>query len=152
MDKANVMKALDMCMNHSEACVGCPYGNMDNCYMTMNEDILVLLKADEKANEKPKYALAYIFTKRENLLKWFNSQHYLLTTPELVAYYERERDVQLILLVRYENNKCICRIKCPINPLPIKGEFEAINPMAVEHLLGTLGWIFKEKINLHMFQ
>lgn len=150
MDKATVMRALNMCANRPESCVDCPYADKDNCDVAMHNDTLALLKTDGKAN-KPKYALAYIFTKRDNLIKWLNSQHNFSVLPEF-EYYERKRDVELILLVRYEGNKCICRIKCPINPLPIKGEFEPVNAAAVQRLLASLGWIFKEKINLHMFQ
>lgn len=43
------------------------------------------------------------------------------------AVYAEEREVRLILLVRFnEKGKPICRIKCPINPLPIEvGEMTA---------------------------
>lgn len=155
MDKATVMRALNMCANRPESCVDCPYADKDNCDVAMHNDTLALLKA----NDKPTYHTAIIYTKHTNLMPWLQSNYTKFSTlstteqrQSVRAAYEKERDVKLILLVRYEGNKCICRIKCPINPLPIKGEFEAVNPMAVERLLGTLGWNFKEKLNLYMFQ
>lgn len=158
MDKANVMKALDMCINHPETCAGCPYEHMDDCDMMRNKDTLALLKADEKANEKPIYGMAIIFTKRDNLLKWFsaNDGFWALGTnayQRARAAYAEEREVRLILLVRFnEKGKPICRIKCPINPLPIKGEFEAPTVGAVSHTLETMGWTYKEKLPLGLFK
>lgn len=157
MEKETVMKALSACGQGFEACPECPYRNTDTCVRDMCGDALALLKADEKANEKPTYGMAIIFTKRDNLLKWFsaNDTFYAQGTDAYQrkrAVYAKEREIHLILLVRYEEGKPICRIKCPINPLPIKGEFEPVNVAAVQRLLVSLGWIFKEKINLHMFQ
>lgn len=154
MDKENVMKALDMCINHPETCAGCPYEHMDDCDMMRNKDILALLKA----NEKPTYGMAIIFTKRDNLLKWFsaNDTFYAQGTDAYQrarAVYATEREIQLILLVRFnEKGKPICRIKCPINPLPIKGEFEAPTVGAVSHTLETMGWTYKEKLPLGLFR
>lgn len=145
MDKANVMKALSLCGTGSETCTGCPYYGMNGCDRHMCDDALALLKAEEKANKKPTYA--FIFTKRDNMIKYFWGKP-ALSNQE---YYARERDVQLILLVRYDEGKCICRIKCPINPLPIKGEFEAPSIGAVSHTLQTMGWTYKEKLPLSMF-
>lgn len=146
MDKTNVMKALSLCGTGRESCTRCPYYAMNGCGRHMCDDALALLKAEEKANEKPTYA--FIFTKRDNLVK------YCWGKPAISnqEYYARERDVQLILLVRYEEGKCICRIKCPISPLPIKGEFEAPSIGAVSHTLQTMGWTYKEKLPLDMFR
>ena len=148
MDKANVIKALELCGTKSKTCTGCPYYGMGGCDRHMCDDALALIKTDEKANEKPTYHQAIIFTKRDNLVK------YLWGKPALSnqEYYARERDVQLILLVRYEEGKCICRIQCPSNPLPIKGEFEAPSIGAVSHTLQTMGWTYKEKLPLSMFR
>ena len=154
MDKEHVMKALDMCINHPETCAGCPYEHMDDCDMIRNKDILALLKA----NEKPTYGMAIIFTKRDNLLKWFsaNDTFYAQGTDAYQrarAVYATEREVRLILLVRFnEKGRPICRIKCPINPLPIKGEFEAPTVGAVSHTLETMGWTYKEKLPLGLFR
>ena len=154
MNKANVMKALSLCGTGSETCTGCPYYGMNGCDRHMCDDALALLKA----NEKPTYSMAIIFTKRDNLLKWFsaNDGFWALGTK---AYqrardvHAEEREVRLILLVRFnEKGKPICRIKCPINPLPIKGEFEAPTVGAVSHTLETMGWTYKEKLPLGLFK
>lgn len=105
------------------------------------------------------YNDVYIFTKRTNLIPWAQSQSDRKLTEAGFEHYAKERDVQLILLVRYENEKiagrtfthCICKIKCPVNPLPIKGEFEAVSSGAMAYLLRTLGWNFKEKYSMRLF-
>lgn len=148
MDKANVMKALALCGTGSETCTGCPYYGTDGCDRHMCDDALILLKADEKAN-KPTYDQAIIYTKRDNLSKWFDANCSKFIVDGNVEYSERfisaekhyaqERIVQLILLVRHENGKTICRIKCPINPLPIKGEFQCVSTSEMTKLLTSMG-------------
>lgn len=144
MEKKTVMKALSVCGRGIEACPECPYFDEAACGRHMCEDALALLKAEEK----PTYHTALIFTKRDNLVKYFWGKS-ALSNQE---YYAKEREVQLILLSRYEKGKCICCIKCPINPLPIKGEFEAPSISAVSHTLQTMGWTYKEKLPLGMFR
>lgn len=155
MDKENVMKALLLCGTGNETCAGCPYYAMNDCDRHMRDDALGLLKADEKAN-KPTYNQAVIYTKRDNLLKWLDV-HYpkfrdAKEAARIRAEYATEREIQLILLVRFEEGKTICKIKCPINPLPIKGEFETPNVGAVSRTLTEMGWTYKEKLPLGLFR
>ena len=107
------------------------------------------------------YKQAYIFTKETDLLPWLYSKRTEREVPESThIHYALPREVQLILLVRYENehtfngnvSHCICRIKCPVNPLPIKGEFEASNVSDMIRLLQSLGWELKYKHNLGLFK
>lgn len=158
MDKANVIKALEICEKGEGDCTGCPYSNIAGCTYCLNKDAVALLKA----NEKPTYHKAFIFTKRDNLLKWFDVNGYKYAQganmeysdkyQRMAALYEKEREIQLILLVRYENGKCICRIKCPINPLPIKGEFQCVSMSEMTELLTSMGWTYKEKYGIGMFR
>ena len=154
MDKTNVMKALFLCGIGSETCTGCPYYGMDGCDRHMCDDALSLFKA--KANDKPTYHTAIIYTKRDNLLKWLNSRYPQFRDAQeaarIRAEYATEREIQLILLVRHEENKCICRIKCPINPLPIKGEFQCVSTSEMTRLLASMGWTYKEKVHSAMFK
>ena len=154
MDKTNVMKALFLCGIGSETCTGCPYYGMDGCDRHMCDDALSLFKA--KANDKPTYHTAIIYTKRDNLLKWLNGRYPQLRDAQeaarIRAEYATEREIQLILLVRHEENKCICRIKCPINPLPIKGEFQCVSTSEMTRLLASMGWTYKEKVHSAMFK
>ena len=153
MDKANVMKALELCGTGSETCTGCPYYGMDGCDRHMCDDALSLLKA--KANDNPTYHTAIIYTKRDNLSKWLNSRYSKFRDAQeaarIRAEYATEREIQLILLVRHEEGKCICRIKCPINPLPIKGEFQCVSTSEMTRLLSSMGWTYKEKVHSDMF-
>lgn len=157
MDKTNVMKALYLCGTGSEICTGCPYYGMNGCARHMCDDALSLLKA--KANDKTTYHTAIIYTKRTNLMPWLQSNYTKFGThgtteqaQHIRAAYEKERDVQLILLVRHEEGKCICRIKCPINPLPIKGEFQCVSTSEMTRLLTSMGWTYKEKVHSAMFK
>lgn len=162
MDKKNVMKALSLCGTGRESCTRCPYYAMNGCGRHMCDDALALLKADEKANEKPTYHQAIIFSKRDNLSKWFDANCSKFIVDGNMEYsehfvraeklYAKERDIQLILLVRFENGKCICRIKCPINPLPIKGEFQCVSTSEMSKLLTSMGWTYKAKYGIGMFR
>lgn len=162
MDKTNVMKALSLCGTGSDTCAGCPYYGMSGCDRHMCDDALALIKADDKANEKPTYHQAIIFSKRDNLSKWFDANCSKFIVDGNMEYsehfvraeklYAKERDIQLILLVRFENGKCICRIKCPINPLPIKGEFQCVSTSEMSKLLTSMGWTYKAKYGIGMFR
>ena len=154
MDKANVMKALSLCPG-SDTCTGCPYYGMDGCDRHMCDDALALLKA----NDKPAYHTAIIYTKHTNLMPWLQSRYEMFGThgtteqaQRIREMYSKDRDVQLILLVRHEEGKCICRIKCPINPLPIKGEFQCVSTSKMTWLLASMGWTYKEKVHSAMFK
>ena len=155
MEKASVMKALALCSSKTyDCCCDCPYSKRPDCYDALVEDALSLLKA--KANDNPTYHTAIIYTKRDNLSKWLNSRYPQFRDAQeaarIRAEYATEREIQLILLVRHEENKCICRIKCPINPLPIKGEFQCVSTSEMTKLLASMGWKYKEKVHSAMFK
>lgn len=108
-----------------------------------------------------KYQQVYIFTKRTNMMSFMTSkttQH--ISSREAYTrcceYYAKEKDVQLICMFRWERTtkgtKIFCKIKCPINPLPVKGEFEVPSIPAIEAFLITNGWRFKQKIYPNMLE
>lgn len=111
----------------------------------------------EKA-KATKYTCAIIFTKRGNLNAYLNTdkvsyQRFSGKVSETYKEYcAREREIQLILLTRYDGDKHICRIKCPVSPLPVKGEFEVPSFPAIERYLVANGWTFKQKIYPRMFE
>lgn len=147
MDKATVIKALEICASE-KGCKACPYYGNGSCDKSLANDAIALLNAEPK----PKYHTVYRFTKRDNLLSWYEDRPDINHTPSIREYYAREREIQLTLLVRHEEGKCICRIKCPINPLPIKGEFNATSAADVTRLLTSLGWRYKDTIKPGMFK
>lgn len=106
------------------------------------------------------YTYTYIFSKKTNLLPYLESKHFPCVAQAEVDCYAKERDVKLILLVRYEHERtargivshCICKIKCPINPLPIKGEFETVSIAEMCKLLRGLGWEVKEEYAISLFE
>lgn len=107
------------------------------------------------------YHRAFIFTKRTNLLPWLDSNGHRFgfdvrrnseQWAALRAEYAVEREVQLILLIRNEGDGICARIKCPVNPLPIKGEFQITSPGKMIQLLNSMGWELVSKQDLHLFK
>lgn len=107
------------------------------------------------------YTRAFIFTKRTNLLPWLDSNWHRFGIDvrrnseqwaTLRAEYAIEREVQLVLLIRNERDGICARIKCPINPLPIKGEFQIASPGEMIQLLNSMGWELVSKQNLRLFK
>ena len=155
MNKHDVMKALERCASLGDCCYDCPYSGMDCCYRHLCEDALSLLQStDDEHNviASPTYHTAIIYTKHTNLMPWYNGRCDAPRNPTAREYYSKDRDVHLILLVRHEDGKCICRIKCPINPLPIKGEFQCVSTSEMTKLLTSMGWKYKEKIRYATFK
>ena len=144
MNKHDVMKALSLCGTGSTTCTGCPYHAMNGCDRHMCDDALSLLQSNDT---KPTYHTAIIYTKHTKFCTNGTTEQ----TQRIREYYSKDRDVQLILLVRHEDGKCICRIKCPINPLPIKGEFQCVSTGEMSKLLKSMGWTYKEKVHYGMF-
>lgn len=105
-----------------------------------------------------KYTNVCIYIKKTNLLDYFADKEAdtysmnRLTYDQRREYYAREREVQLIALFRYDGAKCFCKIKCPINPLPTKGEFECVSMAVVDRFLKRNGWGFKQKLYPRMFE
>jgi hypothetical protein len=82
--------------------------------------------------------------------KW----HFLPSPEEynrLREYYSKEKEISLYLLWRWENNKWVCKIECPINPLPVKGKFEAPSIPAVKRFLFEHGWKERDTLNFEFF-
>ena len=108
------------------------------------------------------YSNIYIFNKRTDLLRWFNikyadklnDENYTnsLGFNQLRQHYASPRDVQLVLLVRWEFDRCYCKIKCPINPLPVYGEFEAVSVSTIIRFLNDNGWILRDKFYAGIFK
>ena len=100
------------------------------------------------------YSCAYVFTKHTNLLQWFNTNllNQSVDYNKLIQYYSKPRKVQLILLYRFDENKCYCKIKCPINPIPVKGEFETPSLSCIEKFLKNEGWQFEQKLPISLLK
>lgn len=157
MNKHDLMKALALCSDANVmSCEECPYYGIADCDARMTNDAIALLKSNDT---KPTYHTAIIYTKHTNLMPWLQSNYTKFGTHDTTEQaqriremYSKDREVQLILLVRHEDGKCICRIKCPINPLPIKGEFQCVSTGEMSKLLKSMGWTYKEKVHSGMFK
>ena len=156
MNKHDVMKALSLCGTGNKTCIGCPYYGTNDCDVRMTNDAIALLQSNDT---KSTYHTAIIYTKHTDLMPWLQSNYTKFGTPDTAEQvqriremYSKDRDVQLILLVRHEDGKCICRIKCPINPLPIRGEFQCVSTGEMTKLLKSMGWTYKEKVHSGMFK
>lgn len=105
-----------------------------------------------------KYTTVMTYIKRTNMLDFFDHNVEKCTSlhghnPRCEAaqekvrrLYEVERNVRLILMVRNEGHRTFCKIKCPINPLPVTGEFEVPNLTVLRSFLNDNGWRQHESI------
>ena len=117
------------------------------------------------------YSRAFIFHKHTDLMPYFNAKKDQLgydpqfpSHQKMKARYEEKRDVQLVVLLRWDEapdnrtgymtqrQRCMCRIKCPISPLPVIGEFEVTSPYHICEFLRELGWTLEREHNLKLFQ
>ena len=87
------------------------------------------------------------FVKRTNLMEFRNH----IPKPDCMApdeYYSKEQDVRLVVTERItKDNRIFCRINCPINPLPVKGEFEVPSWAVLKRFLVSQGWKQHEVID-----
>jgi hypothetical protein len=101
------------------------------------------------------YDVVYIFTKKGNLLPYYEA-NVQRESERLRNCYAMERELKLIMLVRFEKTsgkaRTMCRIKCPVNPLPIKGEFEVVSASLMVEFLTNQGWQWKDKIHRNLFE
>ena len=113
----------------------------------------------------PKYDSAIIFTKRGNLHDYLYTDRVLYDryqgreiSSRHKEYFEQEREIQLILLTRVipANGpypaRYFCKIKCPVNPLPVKEEFEVPSFKAIVRFLNDNGWSKKQSFSSRMFE
>ena len=106
------------------------------------------------------YSKVLVFTKHTDIIPYFESRYHdcaesnraSLSFNRLKQSYARDRDVQLILLVRYEQERVFCRIRCPINPLPIRGEFEVVSLHHIVKHLNNDGWAVIQKLPLSLLK
>lgn len=94
------------------------------------------------SNYSAKYSSIMTFTKKGNLLAFASRKGMDISKRSVQDIYGREREIQLVASIRVDNGKIYCQIKCPVNPLPIKGEFEIVSPNELRKLLENLGWEF----------
>lgn len=87
------------------------------------------------------------FVKRANLMEFQRHVHQDEYSAPM-DYYNKERDVRLVVTERITADRRIfCRINCPINPLPVKGEFEIPSWGVLKRFLEANGWKQHEVIN-----
>ena len=115
-----------------------------------------------------KYDRVLIFTKKGNLMKYLCTDKVTRSFSNANAeglrqYYGQDRDIQLIACLRWEDYpvstrngimqipKCFCKIKCPINPLPVRGEFEVASLEALRSFLKADGWTLKQDVCSNLF-
>ena len=114
-----------------------------------------------------KYDRVLIFTKHGNLMKYLNTDKVarnIVSADNAQQYYGAEREIQLIACLRWEEfpvstrkgivqvPKCFCKIKCPVNPLPVRGEFEVASLSALRAFLKADGWTLKQDVCSGLFE
>ena len=94
------------------------------------------------------YHGALVFTKKGNLRPFYESK-LMEASPWVLAespWVLAEREIQCVVLYRRDNEDLRCLIKCPINPLPVKGEFTAPSLNVVKRWFLDNGWTHKATI------
>ena len=101
-----------------------------------------------------KYDRVLIYTKKGNLLDYLQTDRVCRMFPNMSdrakQHYAQEREIQLIARIRWEvdersgKDRCYCSIKCPVNPMPVKGEFELPCLDALRAFLKANGWELKQ--------
>lgn len=106
-----------------------------------------------------KYSYVCIHTKKGTLLPYLTGkvlcEQNINTRERMEAahkHYSREREIELVAMFRWENGKIFCKIKCPVNPLPVKGEFEVPSIGLLCNFLKENGWSFKQEVYPRMFE
>lgn len=100
-----------------------------------------------------KYSHVVTYVKRTNLLEYLKHHNeYDYHCDKLREHYAKERPVRLVLSVRKDGNRTFCSIKCPINPLPVKGEFEVPNMAVIGRFLEREGWSKVDTISARLFE
>lgn len=116
-----------------------------------------------------KYDRVLIFTKQGNLMKYLCTDKVSRSFSNanadgLKQHYGQEREIQLIVCLRWEDfpvstrkgivqiPKCFCKIKCPVNPLPVRGEFELASLEALRAFLKADGWKLKQDVCAGLFE
>jgi hypothetical protein len=104
-----------------------------------------------------KYSNITIFTKAGTLTPYLEHAKHIKNVTELGRkYYEKEREIQLILATRWDSTakrkRLMGKISCPVNPLPVRGEFEIASYNAMCEFLMSQGWTLKETISNHWFE
>ena len=116
-----------------------------------------------------KYDRILIFTKKGNLMQYLctdkvSRSHSNANVESLKTRYGNEREIQLIARLRWEDvqvisrkgnanvSKCFCNIKCPVNPLPVKGEFELPSLDSLRSFLKANGWTLKHDVCAGLFK
>lgn len=109
------------------------------------------------------YDRVLIYTKKGNLLSYMHTDKVMRSCSNgnkerLEEYYGKERNIQLVAKLRWETNgqrgkaKCICKILCPINPLPVEGEFTLPSLDALRMFLNADGWELKQDVCACLFK
>lgn len=96
-----------------------------------------------------------VFEKNANLLPYYQGMlaagkiHNMGDAPD---HFTKERRVTLILAFGFDKGgNPVASIKCPINPLPTRGEFQYISKSAVINSLLSAGWKSVDNIHYSIF-
>ena len=104
-----------------------------------------------------KYTHVVTFVKHTNLIEYGKHCGFECfshsANEQLAEHYTKERDVTLNVFYRLEQDfngrvHILCNIKCPINPLPVKGEFEVPTLAVLKRFLISAGWTEHNRLYL----
>ena len=91
---------------------------------------------------------SYFLANKHKLVGHLSSadSNYETRYNRIAERYTKMQDVRLILLCRHDYDvatkrmRTFCKIKCPVSPLPVVGEFEVPSIQAIKMFLLCDGW------------
>lgn len=106
------------------------------------------------------YPYAMHFTKMDTLKEYASTDKFYDTRGNISdatkAHYDTPKIINLVVSFRWDHSKeygrrLMCRINCPINPIPVKGEFQAPSLKALRKFLEKEHWNFHGYVETRTF-
>lgn len=83
----------------------------------------------------------FVFQKQGTLAEFYKTNTYGERGHREEIFANMQRDVQLVLHCGVDDHaNLVARIQCPVNPLPVKGDFHCHSFRVVQNFLLKSGW------------
>ena len=107
------------------------------------------------------YPYAIHFTKMDTLKEYASTDKFYdargNVTQATKEHYDTPQIISLTVSYRWDSSRehgrrLMCRINCPISPLPVKGEFQAPSLKALRKFLIKAGWTLQGTVETRLFE
>lgn len=107
------------------------------------------------------YPYAMHFTKMDTLKEYASTDKFYdargNVSQATKEHYDTPQIINLVVSYRWDisrehGRRLMCHINCPINPIPVKGEFQAPSLKALRKFLNKEGWHFQGYVETRLFE